>query len=169
MSAGMIFFLRGRGFIGRPSGSDSPSLILRARLIHLSGCFVVPELGNRSGKELAPFTPLFHVIDDSRNQLFIFLFTVLLIEDAIALPLHVRAAEAVLGGFHIKAAPKTPAPHVAAEAEEKMVAVLSADRAFVGRLKIGAVLINIMNALCGKNNLVASLAILHIFTIEALV
>ena len=110
-----------------------------------------------------------HMFNDLWDQLFVFLFTVLLIEDAIALPLHVCAAEAVLGGFHIKAVPKTPAPHVASEAEEKMVAVLSADRAFVGGLKIGAVLINIVNILCGENDLIAVIAVLHVFAVVTLV
>src|SRR3989344_1062957 len=49
-----------------------------------------------------------------------------------------------------------------------MVAVLPADRAFVGGLKIGAVLVNIVHIFCSENDLVTMLCIFHILAVVAL-
>jgi hypothetical protein len=107
------------------------------------------------------------VLSEPGRELLVLLLGVLLVEDAVTLVMHEGAAKTVFARLHIPAVQEIAAIHVSPKAEKEMVAVLPANRAFIGLLQVRAVLIHIMDVLCPKNDLVAGLPVFDIFAIIA--
>lgn len=60
------------------------------------GGFVESEGTQRGREEFPPFSRGSHMFDDFRHQRFVFLFGVLLVENAVLFPIEARAPEEIL-------------------------------------------------------------------------
>jgi hypothetical protein len=89
--------LRERGFVVGPTETLGDGLLPGHGIVFLSDRFVVAEWTYRRRKEFSPLPHLGHVFDDLRNEGFVFLFSVLFIEDAIFLIAEAGATEKVGG------------------------------------------------------------------------
>jgi hypothetical protein len=95
--------LRERRFVVGPVESLFESFFFREREVLLGYGFVVAEGRNARREEFSPLPGLPHVLDDPRDEYFVLVPRILLIEDAILFVVHIRTAEAMLGTRRDKA------------------------------------------------------------------
>ncbi len=90
-----LLYLRERSLVVRPVESEIESFFFGEGKIVIPNAFVIPEESQARGEKFSPFSGRAHVVDDFRDQCFVFLLGVLFVEDAVLLVPETDAGETV--------------------------------------------------------------------------
>lgn len=125
--------IRLRILIIRPSEAKLQCFRTREREILHHRRLVVSERTDPGREEFSPLPCLGHVIDDLRDESFVFVFRILPVEDAIALPLQSDTSEAIGASVHAeRAVEEIPDISPAIFAEEDVICIQSAGNELIG-------------------------------------